>query len=263
MAGWTAFPGAKMLGTLVLEGFGDFSPHVNLADEASAEGALWSVFMQGGDLMCWSWSFSHSDADPSDAGLWWLEEAELTMGERSRIGFAQVGVEQDVHVAPLLVPLCQCFYESLRRLGEVDLRALQFNARNLLPDRRPDDRPYIPQSGWFRMSQGPRTNAFIAFDDGFLQGKSEDEFVQAVREWSGIGVFEFGPLAPALPEHAIEDHIPWPPETALSPAQVGLPVGMPEWTPSSAAYALAWVIEVARRDGLAAPNSAIRITRLD
>jgi hypothetical protein len=38
---------------------------------------------------------------------------------------------------------------------------------------------------------------------------------------------------------------------------------MPEWTPSSAAYALAWVIEVARRDGLAAPNFAIRITRLD
>jgi len=252
------------LGTIFLEGFGEFSPHPNLAGQAAEEGALWSVFMHAGELMRWSRSFSHTDADPPDTGLWWLEEAELSMDEASRIGFAQVGVDQNVHVAPLLVPLCQCFDESLRRLGEVNLRALQFNAKRLLPDRRPGGRLFIPQLGWFRMSQGPRANAFIAFDDGFLKGRNEAEFTEAVEGWNGIGAFEFGQIVPGLPEHSIEDRIACPADTALSPAERGIPVDLPDWTPGCAAIALAWVIENARRDGpAAASNFAIRITRLD
>lgn len=253
-----------MLATVVVEGFGAFSPSFKLISDLGKEGALWVAFGSAGELMRWSREFSHRPGDPPDTGLWWLEEAEFALSEgTSRIGFAQVGVGQDVHVAPLLVPLCQCFDESLRRLGDVDLRALQFNAKRLLPDRRPGDRPFIPELGWFRMAQGPRVNAFIAFDDGFIRRRSEQEFIETVQGWNSLGVFEFGTPVPGLTEHAIEDRIAWPADTALRPAERGIPVEMPEWTPASAAMALAWVIENARRDQAAASNFAIRITRFD
>lgn len=106
MAGWTAHPGGITLGTFTIEGFGSFKPHPGNASEINEDGALWGAFMVGGELMRWSREFSHARADLPDTGLWWLEEAEFTLGEgTSRIGFAQVGVEQDVHVAPVLAPL--------------------------------------------------------------------------------------------------------------------------------------------------------------
>lgn len=264
MAGWTAHPGGITLGTLTLDGFGSFVSYPDNAAEVNEDGALWGAFMGTGELMRWSREFSHASNDPPDTGLWWLEEAEFALSEgTSRIGFAQVGVDQDVHVAPVLAPLCQCFDDSLRRFGEVDLRSVQFNARNLLPDRRAPDRPFIPPLGWFRMSQGPRMDAFIAFDSQFLQGHDEAEFMTKLQGWNSLGIFDFGQVAVCPPEQAITGRTAWPSGREIVPADRGIPVSLPEWTPTSAAVAVAHVVERARGDGHAPADFAVRITRLD
>lgn len=262
-AGWAAAPGAVSLATFTLEGCGWFVPRADAEPAIKEDGALWSVFKQCGELMRWSRGFRHSGRGLPDTGLWWLEEAEFTPTDAPRIGFAQVGVERDSQVAPLVAPLIRCYADSLARFGHADLRALQFRASNVLPGGRTRDQRYGPPFALFRLAEGPRAEAFISFDDTLVHAADEREFIANIQSWNGLGIFEFGSLAAVPPGCAVVDEHTRPPETQLLPAPLGIPILLPEWTPDSAAAAMGWVIENARNNGRGGPNFAIRITRTD
>lgn len=113
------------------------------------------------------------------------------------------------------------------------------------------------------MSPGPRVDAFISFDNQLLQGRGEAEVMTKVQGWNSLGIFEFGQLEVCLPEHAIKGWAAWPSAEEIIPASRAVRVSLPEWTPASAAVAMAHVIDHARSDDRAAANFAARITRID
>lgn len=259
MAGWTSRAGKRTLGTLIVEAFGQFSEHRGLSDIIPGKENLLGVFDARGEAMRWSPS---GTARPLPH-LWYLEEAELTASVgNGMVGWVQVGV--DVEPTMALPPLIQCLDDSLRRFGEVELSALQMTARRLL---RQEDLP-IPNIGWFGESLGPRTRGVIACDARFVETVAQPEFVEKIRGWNSAGVpsgrFEFAPVAAAQGDQAIRDPaaVALPADRALSPADWVLPVTMPEWSPSSVAWALCTFIDTIRRDADGPRDFAVRLTRV-
>ena len=143
------------MSTLFVEAFGELSRDANLRGMIlEEEEDLYSVFRERGELMRWM-------SSPNDRPmLWGMEEAELTDGDdASRIGWVQVGLNvgpfepireppppvlgqgnappglhwryesfgadrrasEPVEVLPALI---QCFDDSLRRFGAVEVSGL-------------------------------------------------------------------------------------------------------------------------------------------
>lgn len=260
---FTAYPGAISPGTLFLEAFGRLTrtggrPGAVLADED-----LYSVFRARAELMGWSAlprSSSSGQVTRPRPALWALHEAELSDGDGSgRIGWVQAGLGEGVELAWALPPLVQCCEDALRRFGAVELTGLQVTASTLPPGGEPGAWDLVSALNWFNTAPAGRTEALIAFDSGLLPPGSEVALLARLQHLN-TGSFEFGPLVPAPPEHAIT-----PPEGAalaatLSPAPQGLSVALPEWSASSAAWVLALVIDLAR--GKDTHNFAVRLTRV-
>jgi hypothetical protein len=158
----------------------------------------------------------------------------------------QVGLEVGVEPALVLPALIQCFNDSLRRFGVVEVAGLQVTCRHLQAGRESAAWDLVSGISWFSTVQGPRAEALIAFDNGLLQGRSESEFVASLQRMNS-GSFEFGPLVPVPLQHSIEVPVEAPIAVALSPARSGVSVAMPEWSASGAAWVLAVVIDTARR----------------
>ncbi|MGE0543594.1 MAG: hypothetical protein AB7R89_25810 [Dehalococcoidia bacterium] len=173
----------------------------------------------------------------------------------------QIGLDIGVEPALVLPALVQCFDDTLRRFGVVEVAGLQVTASHLQVGEESRAWNLVSGFNWFTTGQGPRAEALIAFDNGLLQGRSESAFVANLPRVNGHS-FAFGPLVPVPPQHSIEVPVEAPSDVVLSPAPWGLSVGLPEWSASAAAWVLAVVIDTARAGGPAPRNFAVRLTRV-
>lgn len=264
---WAAYPGADVPGMLFVEAFGKLARSTDRTGTIASEEDLYSVFRARAELMGWSSMLgkrpSGQIAEPRPRHvLWSMHEAELSAGsDASRIGWVQVGLEMGVEPALTLPALIQCFDDTLRRFGQVEMSGLQVTASSLQAGTASFVWDLFSGLNWFTTAPGPRVEARIAFDDGLLQRRSVSEFVASLQSMNS-DPFEFGPLVPVPPQHSIAIPAEAPIDIGLSPAQWGISAVLPEWTASSAAWALAFVIGAARAVRPGARNFAVRLTRV-
>ena len=270
------------MSTLIVEAFGQLSLGTNLID--SEEEDLYSVFRARSELMCWSSTSLPRSHRPL---LWGMEEAELTArADASQIGFVQVGLDvgdfepnpnwtpstspgwaslpvrrRPTEPAMAIPPLVQCFDDSLRRFGDVELSALQVTARYLDPSARCRAGDLISGLNWFNTTPQTRVDAVIAFDQELLRGHTEAELVASLQRRNS-GPFKFGPVAAVPEQHSIKVQ-EWP-FHPISPARsgLGLSVALPEWTASAVGWVLATVIDASRDFAPDVEDLAVRITRV-
>jgi len=115
-----------MGGTIFVEAFGRFLSGGYHPDED-----LYSVFRARSVLMGW---YTPPQRKPSSLSpvFWRVEEADLCeQNDAPRIATAQVGLEDGVPIVIALPALLQCFDDSLRRFGAVELSGYQVTASGL------------------------------------------------------------------------------------------------------------------------------------
>ena len=122
--------------TIFVEAFGRFLSGGYHPDED-----LYSVFRARSVLMGW---YTPPQRKPSSLSpvFWRMEEADLCeQNDALRIATAQVGLEAGVPIVIALPALIQCFDDSLRRFGAVELSGYQVTASGLeaMQESRPFD----------------------------------------------------------------------------------------------------------------------------
>lgn len=267
---------------LFIEAFGTLSEDTELPVADRQEEDLYSAFNTRAESMGWS---STSHQNPSL--LWAMHEAELVDDRTgtSRLGFVQVGLDvgavepvepssspgtgysalpfrrRSVEPVRVLLPLTQCFTDALSRFGAVKLSAIQVTACYLEPGSR-SSRPHLVSAlNWFNVIPKSKARAIISCDQVLIGDRAESVLVEKLRYWN-TGPFEFGTFV-AIPElYNVKAPEEMPDYSDLPRSGVGLPVTMPEWTPSAAGWVLANVVDVARAAEPDATDFAIRITRV-
>ena len=281
-----------MNSTLYIEAFGQLLRDPNLKGMIlEKEEDLHSVFRERAQLMGWA------DTSHDRPILWAMEEAELTDGDdASRIGWVQVGLNvgpfepireppppvlgqgnappglhwryesfgadrrasEPVEVLPALI---QCFDDSLRRFGAVEVSGYQVTASSLVAPVN-DRRGYLGSVlNWFNVDSKARADAIVAFDQALLKDDDVHKLFAGLRRWKN-GTFEFRSVVDVPEECMVEVSTsaflhPVTPQT-----NQGVLVSLPEWTPSAAGWVLARVIDAGRKIRPDASSLAIRITRV-
>ena len=273
-----------MSSLLFVEAFGQLRRAVNSEGIVSEdEEDLYSVFRARSELMGWS---ANSAGRPP---LWDINEAELTTGiDAYRIGDVQVGLnvgdleptrepsapvlgyryaplgvrQRAIEPSVALPALIQCFDDSLRRFGVVELSGLQVTANFLEPGTQSYIGDLVSQLNWFNTTLKGQADALISFDKEFLGGHSEAELVASLQR-RNTGAFEFGPVVAVPEQHSIKVGVEAP-FRFISPAHSGLgvSVSLPEWTASAAGWVLAMVMDAARGSAPDVRNFAVRVTRV-
>ena len=278
--------------TLFVEAFGELSRDANLRGMIlEEEEDLYSVFRERGELMRWM-------SSPNDRPmLWGMEEAELTDGDdASRIGWVQVGLNvgpfepireppppvlgqgnappglhwryesfgadrrasEPVEVLPALI---QCFDDSLRRFGAVEVSGFQVTASGLetsIGDRL----GYLGSVlNWFNLDSKARADAIVAFDQALLKDDDVHKLVAGLRRRKN-GTFEFRSVVDVPEECMVEVTTSAFLHPVTPQSHQGVLVSLPEWTPSAAGWVLARVINAARALESDTSSFAIRITRV-
>ena len=278
--------------TLFVEAFGELSRDANLRGMIlEEEEDLYSVFRERGELMRWM-------SSPNDRPmLWGMEEAELTDGDdASRIGWVQVGLNvgpfepireppppvlgqgnappglhwryesfgadrrasEPVEVLPALI---QCFDDSLRRFGAVEVSGFQVTASGLetsIGDRL----GYLGSVlNWFNLDSKARADAIVAFDQALLKDDDVHKLVAGLRRRKN-GTFEFRSVVDVPDDCMVEVTTSAYLHPVTPQTHQGVLVSLPEWTPSAAGWVLARVINAARALESDTSSFAIRITRV-
>ena len=280
------------MSTLFVEAFGELSRDANLRGMIlEEEEDLYSVFRERGELMRWM-------SSPNDRPmLWGMEEAELTDGDdASRIGWVQVGLNvgpfepireppppvlgqgnappglhwryesfgadrrasEPVEVLPALI---QCFDDSLRRFGAVEVSGFQVTASGLetsIGDRL----GYLGSVlNWFNLDSKARADAIVAFDQALLKDDDVHKLVAGLRRRKN-GTFEFRSVVDVPDDCMVEVTTSAYLHPVTPQTHQGVLVSLPEWTPSAAGWVLARVINAARALESDTSSFAIRITRV-
>ena len=227
-----------------------------------------------------------------------MEEAELTDGDdASRIGWVQVGLNvgpfepireppppvlgqgnappglhwryesfgadrRAIEPTEALPALIQCFDDSLRRFGVVEVSGYQVTASGLVT-LAVDCLGYLGSVlNWFNVDSKARADAIVAFDQALLKDDDVSKLVAGLRQRWENGTFEFRSVVDVPDECMVKVTT----STFLHPVTPQLPLGvlvsLPEWTPSAAGWVLASVIDAARALESDTSSFAIRITRV-
>ena len=274
-----------MSSTLFVEAFGQLSRDANpkgmILEE---EEDIHSVFRERAKLMGWL------TTPEGHSKLWAMEEAELTdEDDASRIGWVQVGLNvgpfEPIKVLPqapivegrryeafgaqqragdpveVLPPLIQCFDDALRRFGTVEVSSFQVTASGMEHCIGNSHRYLSSVLNWFNVDGKAGADAIVALDQGLLRDHDVSTLVTALQRWIN-GPFEFRSVVDVPDEWRVEvtssDFLH--PVTPQSPQ--GILVSLPEWTPSTAGWVLANVIDAARALESNTGSFAIRITRV-
>ncbi len=275
-----------MSSTLFVEAFGQLSQDANLPGMIlEEEEDLHSVFRERGELMRWSTTQDRSSL------LWDMEEAELTAGDgTSRIGWVQVGLNvgpvEPIKVtqpqAPIvqgrryeafgaqqragypvevLPALIQCFDDSLRRFGDVEVSSFQVTASRMEHCIGDSIWYLVSVLNWFNLDGKAGADAIVALDQGLLKNHAVAKLVTGLQQRNN-GTFEFRSVVDVPDECMVKvttsDFLH--PVTPQSPH--GVLVSLPEWTPSATGWVLASVINAARAIESDTKSFMIRITRV-
>ena len=264
--------------TLFLEAFGRLSGPATID---SREEDLHSVFRERAELMHWA---TTSNDRPL---LWSMEEAEITAdADPHRIGWVQVGLgigpvevlstptnptpgwvrlpirQRSTNPAMALAPLVQCFSDSLRRFGVVELSGLQVTA-SFIDDGAQSCISYLVSVlNWFNTDLNAGAEAIVAFDQSLLEGDKVSELV-AILQHRNTYPFEFSAFTPMSEKHMVSIPVETRPYHPTVPqSDTGVFVALPEWTPSAAGWVLASVVDAARLINPDATDFAVRLTRV-
>ena len=274
-----------MSSLLFVEAFGRLLAREDQRGIVTEEEDLYSVFTSLAELMGWS-----STSATGRPLLWGMNDAELTAGnDGHRIGWVQVGpragdIEPAKTIEPTSLPargykyapiglsghpepavvlpaLVQCFDDSLRRFGVVDLSGLQVTAASLEPRTGTYSGGFLPGRNYFNTISKAGAIALIAFDQDMLGGLKEAELLAGLQR-QRTSSFEFGPVVAVPEQYAIKAGLETP-IRSISPAHsdLGISVTLPEWTAGDAAWALAVVIDTARDMAPDTRNFTVRMTR--
>ncbi len=195
-----------------------------------------------------------------------LRDLRETLPAGDRGGWATIPMppgynEATVELCVALTPLVQCLDDALRRIGAVEVSGFQLTCygAHYRPRGQSSARHRFSGDDWFDVPSQSGADALIAFDRGFLGGHTEAELAASLRRT----VFEFGSPVAVTERHKAKgaSATPWP-NIILEPSGLGVPVSMPEWTASAAAWALTGVINEARDFAPDVENFAVRITRV-
>ena len=278
--------------TLFVEAFGELSRDANLRGMIlEEEEDLYSVFRERGELMRWM-------SSPNDRPmLWGMEEAELTDGDdASRIGWVQVGLNvgpfepireppppvlgqgnappglhwryesfgadrRAIEPTEALPALVQCFDDSLRRFGAVEVSGYQVTASGM-ETLGVDRLGYLDfVLNWFNIDSKARADAIVAFDQALLKDHDVSTLVTALQRWDN-GSFEFRSVVDVPEECKVEVTTSYFLHPVTPPSPQGVLVSLPEWTPSAVGWVLASVINAARALESDSSSLALRITRV-
>ena len=245
------------LSTIFVEAFGEMVPD---GDIDAREEDLYSVFNSRSEMMGLSGTLaSVSGRYP----LWGMNEAELSEDSEGelievpsgRVGYVQVDTEFDA--VRVLVPLFQCFGDALSRFGTLELTAVQVTVGNL----KPCAEALVKELNWFNVRRDLLPSALVTCSQELLGGGSITDVAAEHSRWKGT--FRYG----AAVEATGGSGVVMPPEAAFSiPVSPGfgglcIPVVLPEWTFSAAAWAIALVVEAVRLRNRDVRNLAVRLTR--
>ena len=282
--------------TLFVDAFGRFDPIPERVapDPESPQEAheyLWSIFRDRSGHMRWS-----ADSVDGSAGLWNVEEAELTHHlEGSRIGFAQVSLDvnpatpdlanmnvldappPDVDMSsgewapvPMLAdaspptdpvvaisPLIQCLDDSLRWFGTTEISAYQVTGYDLQPGQATDILSSV--LGWFSVViPGAIVPAIITMASTQRGNRLVSEVFGRI-EPAGAYFFEVGPLVEASRSYAAGLDWGW---LQLQQLGTGIAVSMPEWSTAAVGWLIAAVFDAALPLESAPEALSVRVTRL-
>lgn len=149
--------------TIFVEAFGRFLSGGYHPDED-----LYSVFRARSVLMGW---YTPPQREPSSLStvFWRMEEADLCeQNDALRIATAQVGLEDGVPIVIALPALIQCFDDSLRRFGAVELSGYQVTAEGLeaMQESRPFDLLFhlFDMTNYFEVSHRSTEATLIVYE---------------------------------------------------------------------------------------------------
>ena len=257
-------------------------------------GVLHRAFESRAELMGWS---ATSRRAPLPTSLWNMFEAGLTGGtdDASLIGWVYVGLanptdlgqglpemsgpgtgpgwaalrkpsgyhESTVALPIALSPLLQCLDDALGRIGPATVTGYQLTCygANLQPRGRYRGH-LVGGASWFGVpSREVPADALITLNEGSIGG-GVSELLRALRYRDDFG-FNFGLAQDVAHQHRVRTpDSPPKPNIFFHPADLGISVGLPEWTAGSVGWALAAVVDAARDLTPHVENFAIRITRL-
>ena len=244
------------MSTIFVEAFGKLPPN---GDIDAKEEDLYSVFNSRAEMMGLS---TTALPRPECPLLWGMNEAELTEDSSGkliedpsgRIGYVQVGTM--FNIIGVLVPLLQCFDDALRRFGTVELTGIQVTAGNLETYTQFG----ITELNWFNIRRDLRAQALVTCGQELLGAGNTADLAAELSRWRGT--FRYGTAIQAPDGSPIAT----PAETPFIPVSpnldgLGIPVVLPEWTASAAAWAMGIVVEVARARNHGARSLAVRLTR--
>jgi hypothetical protein len=263
MAPFARFPGAPdPEQVLFIEAFGRLSRDATTSDAED----LYSVFNARGNLMGWSAQQGSSssprfDLYPFSTPLWSMHEGELTFDSSSdRIGFVQVGVAASSDIAAVLPALLQCFDDSLRRFGALEMDAVQLTGRFLQPGAGKALGAMLTASNWFNATFGATVDGLL-----FLSSELADEaratLMPSTFQRLNTGSFALRSLEALSAAQTIAVPMEAPPDVgAMQAPLIGVTVTLPEWTASAIGWLLAVVLDELRyeRD---VPQFALRLRR--
>ena len=149
--------------TIFVEAFGRFLSGGYHPDED-----LYSVFRARSVLMGW---YTPPQREPSSLSpvFWRMEEADLCeQNDALRIATAQVGLEDGVPIVIALPALIQCFDDSLRRFGAVELSGYQVTVEGLeaMQESRPFDLLFhlFDMTNYFEVSHRSTEATLIVYE---------------------------------------------------------------------------------------------------
>ncbi len=223
---------------------------------------LWNLFEAGltGDdgpsMIGWVYVSLSNPADLNDLPPDSEQTGWATFPASSDYGNATVPLPAAI------LPLLQCFDDALRHLGAVDVSGFQVSCygAHRAPRKMPTNL-LIANAGWFDAPEKSRADALITFDYSFLGDPGPAALIQTLQG-RRTGSFDFAEVAPAPTQHRINASSDTPfLDVAFEPAELGLSVVLPEWSPCAAGWALSMVVDAAQSTAPDAENFVIRITR--
>ena len=244
--------------TIFVEAFGKMVPD---GDIDAREEDLYSVFNSRSEMMGLSGTLAPGSGHPP---LWGMNEAELSKDSEGklievpsgRVGYVQVDTRLDA--VRVLAPLLQCFGDALSRFGTLELTAVQVTVGDLKPYTQLGFRDL----NWFNLRRPDlRACSLVTCSQELLGAGSMADLAGELSRLRGG--FLYGDAIEA-PDGSC---VVVPPEAAysipVSPGLEGLciPVVLPEWTFSAAAWAIALVVEAVRVRNRDVRNLAVRLTR--
>ena len=185
-------------------------------------------------------------------------------GERQVRGQAGMG-RRYARVVPILFWRCRRWLnasgDSLSRFGDIEVSCFQVTVLHMDADAVSQLGHLVSMLNWFNTNLETRAGAIVSFEQNLLGGSDVPELVTYLQR-RNTGSFEFRSAVDVPEQHMVEvstgEH--FHPVKPLS--DQGVPVIMPEWTPSAAGWVLASVINAARTIEPEPDSFAVRITRL-